>query len=504
MLELRNINKAYGEVIALKNASFSIDRGEIVALLGANGSGKSTMVKILGGSVKHDSGSILLNGKEIKITSSEASRKHRFAVAYQELSLIPRMSVWENVMLGHYIRTRTGRVDEKANRAVVQKLIDQFAVECTLDDFPQDLSPSTLSLIEIIKAVSWEPELLLLDEVTATLHHNEVEKLFANLRALAAGGMSIVTVTHRLAEVFQIASRAVILRNGVSVADFKLEGTDVDTIVYHMTGKMPEAVEARAHEEENAVHSEDVVLEVRGASIGDQVKNVNMKIRKGEIIGFGGLEGQGQSTFLRALYGVKHFTADELLLEGKPLSLRSPADAVNHGIGFISGDRNRESVFAQRSIGENIYSAKLSEGSALRVNTVGRMNREGMKIVEKHNIKIGKITDPISSLSGGNQQKVVFGRWIYESPNVLLLDDPTKGVDVAARADLHDFLRQAADKGMTVVMVSSDNTELLDVSDRIFVFYEGQVRAMLAGEDRTEEKLVSAMMGISGKEEKAE
>jgi len=504
LLELRNINKAYGEVIALKNASFSIGRGEIVALLGANGSGKSTMVKILGGSVKHDSGSILLNGKEIKIPSSEASRKHRFAVAYQELSLIPRMTVWENVMLGHYIRTRTGRVDEKANRAAVQKLVDQFCVECELDDFPQDLPPSTLSMIEIIKAVSWEPELLLLDEVTATLHHNEVEKLFQNLRTLAAGGMSIVTVTHRLAEVFQIASRAVILRNGVSVADFKLEGADVDTIVYHMTGKMPEAVEKQTAEAETGAVSGDVMLEVRNASVGDQVKNVNMKIQKGEIIGFGGLEGQGQSTFLRALYGVKPFTGGEMLLNGQAVSLHSPADAVNRGIGFISGDRNRESVFAQRSIGENIYSAKLSEGGSLKINTEANMNREGMKIVEKHNIKIGKVTDPISSLSGGNQQKVVFGRWIYEAPDVLLLDDPTKGVDVAARADLHDFLRSAAEKGMTVIMVSSDNTELLDVSDRIYVFYEGEIHAMLAGEDRTEEKLVAAMMGMAGKEEKAQ
>lgn len=500
MLELRNISKSYGEVVALKEASFSIERGEIVALLGANGSGKSTMVKILGGSVKNDEGAIQIDGREVKIPSSEASRALKFAVAYQELSLVPRMTVWENVMLGHYIRGKFKRVDDQANRACVQKLIDRFEIECKLDDYPQDLPPSTLSMIEIIKAISWQPEVLLLDEVTATLHHNEVETLFKNLRMYAGEGMSIVTVTHRLEEVFQIASRAVILRNGVSVADVKLEEADIDTIVYYMTGKMPEAVERQGGEKEGA---EEVILDIENVCVGDQVRDVNLKIHKGEIIGLGGLEGQGQSEFLRSLYGVKPIRSGCVRLNGKPLALHSPADAVRRGIGFISGDRNRESVFAQRSIGENIYSAKLSQGNALGWVTRNQMNREGMRIVKSHGIKIGKIADPISSLSGGNQQKVVFGRWIYESPDVLLLDDPTKGVDVAARAELHEFLRAAAQNGMTVVMVSSDNVELLDVSDRVCVFYEGRIQAMLTGDDRTEEKLVSAMLGMASKEASA-
>jgi ribose transport system ATP-binding protein len=503
LLELQNINKAYGEVVALKDASFSIDRGEIVALLGANGSGKSTMVKILGGSVKADSGTIFLHGQEVKISSSGVSRGLKFAVAYQDLSLISRMTVWENVMLGHFIRGSFGRVDAQKNRGFVQCLIEQFHIGCGLDDYPQDLPPSTLSLIEIIKAISWQPDVLLLDEVTATLHHNEVGTLFENLRMLAQSGMSIVTVTHRLEEVFHIASRAVILRNGVSVADIELNDTDIPTIVYHMTGKKPEAVDHSPTAEETSGDERDVVLDVENVSVGETVKCVSMKIRKGEIVGLGGLEGQGQSDFLRAIYGVHPIRSGAIRLDGRPLKPNSPADAVKHGIGFISGDRNRESVFPQRSIGENIYSAKLSKGNSLGYVTDKKINRESMDVVKNHDIKIGKITDPVSSLSGGNQQKVVFGRWICESPEVLLLDDPTKGVDVAARVDLHDFLRSATQNGMTVVMVSSDNVELLDVSDRIYIFYEGNIHAVLAGEDRTEEKLVSAMMGMSGKEAQA-
>lgn len=498
MLVLNDISKTYGEVVALKNASFSVESGEIVALLGANGSGKSTMVKILGGSVKNDIGTIELDGKIINVTSSEVSRKLGFAVAYQELSLLPQMTVWENVMLSHYIVTKLGRVDVRANRKRVQELIDKFEIDCQLDDYPRDLPSSTLSLIEIIKAISWQPRLLLLDEVTATLHHNEVSLLFNNLREYAKNGMAIVMVTHRLEEVFQVASRAQILRNGESVANIKLEGTDIDTLVYHMTGKRPD------HGKEKSVQkseiSEDVVLHVKDAEISGRVNGVDMQLCKGEIIGLGGLEGQGQSDFLRALYGVYPLDNGTVELNGKQVRFSSPADAVKNGIGFISGDRNRESVFPERTIGENIYSAKLSEGNMMGFVTTGKINRETMRIVQDYGIKIGKITDPISSLSGGNQQKVVFGRWIYELPGVLLLDDPTKGVDVAARAELHEFLRTAAAKGMTVIMVSSDNTELLEVSDRIYVFYEGRVQAILAGDDRTEERLVSAMMGISVKE----
>lgn len=499
MLVLNDISKTYGEVVALKNASFSIDSGEIVALLGANGSGKSTMVKILGGSVKKDSGTIEMEGRVINVSSSEESRKFGFAVAYQELSLLPQMTVWENVMLGHYIVTKFGRIDAKANREYVQALIDKFEIDCQLDDYPRDLSSSTLSLIEIIKAISWQPRLLLLDEVTATLHHNEVSLLFNNLREYAKAGMSIVMVTHRLEEVFQIASRAQILRNGESVANLKLEATDIDTIIYYMTGKRPDHSKEKVAP--NAENSETVVLEVKGAEIAGRVNGVNMQLHKGEIIGFGGLEGQGQSDFLRALYGVHSLDNGTIELNSETVKFASPADAVKNGIGFISGDRNRESVFSERTIGENIYSAKLSEGSMLGFLTAGQINRKTMMIVQDYGIKIGKITDPISSLSGGNQQKVVFGRWIYELPDILLLDDPTKGVDVAARAELHEFLRTAAAKGMTVIMVSSDNTELLEVSDRIYVFYEGKVQAILSGDDRTEERLVSAMMGIGKKED---
>jgi len=227
MLEIKNIRKAFGAVQALKDASFNIDKGEIVALLGANGSGKSTLIKILGGSVFPDSGDIEINGRNVRITGSIDARGLKIAVAYQELSLLPRMTVYENIMLGHFKKGKFGRIDEKSNKDYVRSLFEKYGVQCGLDDYPSYLPTSTLNLIEITKAVSWEPDLLLLDEMTATLHHNEVELLFKNLKELAEKGIAIVFVTHRLAEVFRIASRAVVLRNGESVANVPLPDTEM-------------------------------------------------------------------------------------------------------------------------------------------------------------------------------------------------------------------------------------------------------------------------------------
>lgn len=489
---MKHMHKTYGAVVALRDVSMTLEKGEIAALLGANGSGKSTLVKILGGTVKEDSGEIFIDERQVKIKSSTDSRRLRISVAYQELSLLPRMTVLENVMLGHYIKNKLGRIDEKANRIYVEGLFQALGVECDLDAYAQDLPPAVLSLVEIIKAVSWKPDLLLLDEVTATLHHDEVEKLFAYLKKLSATGTSIVMVTHRLGEIYQIASRAVILRSGESVADVNLADCEMDTIVYHMTGKMPEAHQREAE----GIDTTDVLLQVKGLCIEGKVNKADMAVSRGEIIGIGGLEGQGQSEFIRAIYGIIPHSEGEILLHSEPMAVRDAADAVRRGIGFVSGDRNRESVFSILPIGENIFSAKMAMKSMLGPISKRIINKAAQSIVDEYGIKIGRITDPISSLSGGNQQKVVFGRWILVRPDLLLLDDPTKGVDVSARRELHNFLKRAADEGMTVLMVSSDNDELIELSDRIYIFYEGGIHGVLSGEDKTEEKLVSAMMGL--------
>lgn len=494
LLETKNISKAFGVVRALNDASFKVEKGEIVALLGANGSGKSTLIKILGGAINSDSGTIHIDGKEVKMRGSDASRRLKIAVAYQELSLLPLMTVCENVMLGHFIKGKFGSVDEKANKAYVESLFKKYNITCDLNETPSNLPPSVLSMIEIVKAISWKPEFLLLDEVTATLHHTEVELLFENLRELAEAGTSIVIVTHRLGEIYRVASRAVILRNGSSVADVNLAETSIDTIVYNMTGKLPESTHHGIRSME--CEGSDTSLCVENLSVPGYVHNASISIKKREIVGLGGLEGQGQSQLLRALFGVIPYTADKVIINGKQAKYNDAADAVRDGIGFISGDRTRESVFGQRSIGENIYSARLAKWSDFSFISKRKVNRDTAKIVDDYAIKIGNIDNPITSLSGGNQQKVVFGRWSFVEPILLLLDDPTKGVDVATRHEMHNFLQNSAERGMTVIMVSSDHNELLEVCDRIYVFFEGNIHAVLEGENKTEERFVSAMLGL--------
>ena len=261
-----------------------------------------------------------------------------------------------------------------------------------------------------------------------------------------------------------------------------------------MTGKMPETVRQTDHAADPS--SSDAALHVEHLYVGNFVKDVSMSVGKGEIVGLGGLEGQGQSQFLRALFGVVPYQSGTVTVDGVRKRYKNPAAAVKDGIGFISGDRNRESVFGQRSIGENIYSARLAQKSDLKLLSRSRINRSTQKIVEEYAIKIGDLDNPISSLSGGNQQKAVFGRWSFVAPRVLLLDDPTKGVDVTTRREMHRFLRRTADGGTTVVIVSSDNDELLEVADRILVFFEGSIHSVLAGESKTEERLVSSMLGL--------
>jgi ABC-type sugar transport system ATPase subunit len=492
LLRIKNVHKTYGAVTALCDVSLSLEKREIIALLGANGSGKSTLVKILGGSVAEGLGEIFIDDVRVRIRDTRDSRRHKISVAYQELSLIPRMTVLENIMLGHYIKNRLGRIDMAKNREYVTSLFKELDIGCDLDEYPGDLAPSAQSLVEIVKAVSWKPDILLLDEVTATLHHDEAEKLFAYMRLLADRGTSIMMVTHRLGEIYKVASRAVILRNGQVAADIELDSCDMETVIYHMTGAIPESHKR----EEGGPAASEAVLKISDLCVGDKVKEASITVNRGEIIGIGGLEGQGQSEFLRAVYGVVPHQTGEVELKGERISIRDASEAVRRGIGFVSGDRNRESVFPILSICLNIYSAKLTIGSMFGIISNGKIKTSGQKIADDYDIRIGQVTDPISSLSGGNQQKAVFGRWILVTPDILLLDDPTKGVDVMARRELHNFLRRAADDGMTVILVSSDNDELLEVTSRIYVFYEGRIHGVLSGEDKTEEKLVSAMMGL--------
>ncbi len=498
MFELRGVTKTFDAVVALNNASLRVETGEIKALLGSNGSGKSTMVKVLSGLVNPNAGEVLFDGKQVHIKSAADARKLGIAVAYQDLSLIPAMTVADNIVLGLEPRKKSGIIDRQKARATAEAIMKKLKITCSPDALVQTLMPSTQSMIEIAKALALNPKVLVLDEATASLHHDEVDVLFELLMELKQQGMSIIIVTHRMGEIYRVCDSCTILKGGETVAEGPISQMPLDDIVFHMTGKRPQvkdpnSAEAHAHQTENQA----VTLEVQNLSVFPKVNGISMKVGKGEIVGIGGLDGQGQSEFIRAILGVAKVDSGQLIYHGQPAKFHSSADAIAANIGFISGDRNKESIFPLRSVAENIFAGNTTKGGLFAPLSMKNINDFAKQAVDKYGIVAGSLYHPASSLSGGNQQKLVVARWIALMPDLLLLDDPTKGVDIHARQEIHKILKDCTASGMSIIYVSSDNEELLEISDSIYVFYEGKISARLTGADRTEEKMVAGMMGLT-------
>lgn len=496
MFEMRGIQKTFDAVVALKGASLTVEPGKITALLGSNGSGKSTMVKILAGLVKPNSGEILFDGKPVTIHSSVDSHKLGVATAFQDLSLAPTMSVLDNIVLGNEPKGKFGMVDRKTTVREVKALLERFNIDCDLNAYVTTLVPSTQSLIEVAKAIYLKPRLLLLDEVTASLHHNEIPVLFNILNELKKQGVAIVFVTHRINEVFELCDNVTIMRSGDTVAEFTAKELTLNDIVFNMTGKKPDAESCPVTSRED--FTGEPVLDVQNMEIFPKVKDISLKAYKGEIIGIAGLEGQGQPEFIRAVLGDKVLEGGSIIFKGKSVKFKHPAQAMRQGMGFISGDRTNEAIFAVRSVGENIYAGKTTKGHMFKYISGKAIRTFSNNAVAKYNIKIGALKNPASSLSGGNQQKLVVARWIAMNPDLLLLDDPTKGVDIHSRSEIHNILRDCArESNMTIIYSSSENEELLAIADRIYVFYEGRVSGVLSGDCKTLERLVAAQMGIT-------
>ncbi|MEM1483507.1 sugar ABC transporter ATP-binding protein [Oscillospiraceae bacterium PP1C4] len=494
---MRNITKSFDAVLALNDASLKVKQGEIMALLGSNGSGKSTMVKVLSGLVNPTHGEVLIDGKPVSIKSAADARNLSIAVAYQDLSLIPAMSVIDNIVLALEPKMSIGMINRKKARETAEFYLNKLKIDVDPDALVQYLMPSTQSMVEIAKALALQPKLLILDEATASLHSDEVDILFDLLQEIKKEGVSVIIVTHRMNEIFRVCDRCTILKAGQTVAAGSISEMDLDEIVFHMTGKRPDkntgVCECSIHQNKE----EDLLLDVRGLTMLPKLDHVDFKAYKGEVVGIGGLDGQGQSEFIRAILADTKYTGGEIIYRGKTIKYKSTADAIADDMGFISGDRNRESIFPVRSVAENIFAGNATKGKLFAPLSPKTTESFAQKAMDDYGIVAGSTAHPANSLSGGNQQKLVVGRWIALAPALLLLDDPTKGVDINSRREIHKILKGCLAQGMSVIYVSSDNEELLEISDRIYVFYEGKISAQLVGGDRTEEKLVAAMLGLN-------
>jgi ribose transport system ATP-binding protein len=493
-LSARNIVKRYGGVVALSDGNLDIHTGEVVALIGANGSGKSTMSKVINGVVVLDGGQLLLDDKPVNFSSPQAAKNIGIATVFQELSLIPQMTVAENIWLTREPLTAFGRVNNKLLKEKTEQLLALFQGTYKIDIHPDDvvasLPPDENQIIEILKAISFDPWMIILDEATASLDNRQVQRLFELIGDWKEAGKAVVFVSHRMEEIFRIADKYSVLRNGKTVGAGEIEDIDEQKLVKLMIEKESVFTFTRGAVD---VNEKPVCLEAKDLRT-ETLHGVSFKIREGELVGIGGLQGQGQRSLLHSIFGDIPYSGT-VRLYGKEINFKHPREALKHGLALVPGDRGREGLLSIRSILENLQLPSWSKyGFPLRI---GEAKKDAQQVGSSLNLVMPGLQEPVSSLSGGNAQKVVLGKWLMRKPKLLLLDDPTKGVDVNTKAEIYALLTQLCREGKTILFYSSEDEELVGLCDRVLVMHDGIISTELCDASLTKENLIAASLGIS-------
>ena len=502
IVEMRNINKSFPGVKALSNISFSVKPGEVHVLLGENGAGKSTLMKVLSGVYQPDSGSIVLNGVEHSKLNPRISREGGISIIYQELSVVNWLDIRENIFMGRMQSKKIGPVSTidyaKLNQDT-KKLLKQVNLDkYEPNKMASELSISEKQMLEIAKAISFDAKCIVMDEPTSSLTESEVKKLFEIIRDLKSKGIGIVFISHKLSEIKEIGDRISILKDGNYVGTWNVSDLSEEDMVRLMVGRELE----KSYQEGHGAFGE-VVFEVKNLSRKDgKVRDFHMQVRKGEIVGLSGLVGAGRSEAMEAIFGAVPKTSGEILLEGKRLTIHTPYDALKNGIGLVTENRRETGFFQNFSNKRNISIASLLKKSKLG-GVCGLIQEKSEKqMAEKAKldlqIKWASDTQLTKNLSGGNQQKVILGKWISAGVKVLIFDEPTKGIDVGTKSEIYKMMRRLAENGIIVIVVSSEMPELLAVCDRIMVMAEGKVRGEFDIAEATEEKLAMLATGNGG------
>ena len=486
---LSGVSKAFAGVKVLKDVSFDVRAGEVHALLGENGAGKSTLIKILSGLYTPDGGTITVDGRQMKLTSPRDATAAGIATVYQELLLFPELSVAENIFLGHYPRTSSGVIDWSAVRSRARDLLDQLDTrELDVDTKVLTLSVAQRQRVEIAKALSRNAKILIMDEPTASLVEADVQRLMGIVRQLRERGVGIVYVSHRMPEIFALADRVTVLRDGAHVATKDIGEVDELQLVSLMVGRPIDSLFPKV---EAAIG--DTVLQVDGLNRDRQVRDISFSLRKGEILGIAGLVGSGRTELALTLFGMTPATSGTVVLDGKPVAIRSPRQARDLGIAYVPEDRGLQGLVKPMAIRKNISMAtidRLSSGIFIRAAQEARRATEAVK---RLGVRCRSIGQPVGELSGGNQQKVVIAKWLETSPKVLILDEPTRGVDVGAKAEIHTIMGELVRQGVAILMISSELPEVLGMSDRVLVMAGGRIMEELSREEATPERVGAAM-----------
>jgi ribose transport system ATP-binding protein len=494
VLEMRGIAKHFAGTAALVDASLVIGPGEVHALVGQNGAGKSTLIKVLTGYHRRDAGEVLFEGRPFEVGSPHEAQKRGISTIYQEINLVPLRSVTENICLGRE-KKRFGLLDWRAMHAEAERLLGRFNVSIDVRRPLGDFSTATQQMVAIARAIGFSARLVIMDEPTSSLDEREVAVLFGVIRQLKAEGVSVVFVSHKLDELYEVCDRVTIMRDGRTVRTAAMHEIGKLDLVSAMLGRGVARAEGHAtaftHRDEAAIG--EVMFSASGLAAGQSVSDVSFELRRGEIAGFAGLLGAGRTETARLVFGADRPRAGEMRMEGVPYAPRAPAEAIAAGLGFCTEDRKIEGIVPEMSVAENMMLAMLPRLSRNGVLDEARQREIVERFIRSLDIKCSGPNQRIRELSGGNQQKVLLARWLAMSPRLLILDEPTRGIDVGAKAEIQRLIRSLADDGLGVLMISSELEEIVEGADRIFVLREGVSVAEFDGAAAGEDEVLAAM-----------
>ena len=485
ILELKHITKLYPGVVALNDVSLEVRRGEILALVGENGAGKSTLIKTCSGAITPTQGEIVINGKSFTGMTPQTSEQNGIGVIYQEFNLVGDLSVAENIFLGRAIR-KGMVIDLKAMERESKKILDSLNIKINPKTLVKTLSVGYQQMVEIAKAVSQNAKLLIMDEPSAPLTSAEVEAMFAIVDKLKAGGVSIIYISHRLDEIVRLADRITILRDGQYVTTLNTDETNKDELVKYMVGR--QLTEVYPKRDEICVKDEVIFEAVNVSGNGD--KNISFKIHRGEVLGLGGLVGAGRTEFAELMFGMRPKTAGKFIFKGKEISPKTPKDAIELGIGLVPEDRKKEGALLGMSIRCNINMPiyqRISKGTVINEKKEEEIAQTYRKEIS---IKTPTLDQLVKNLSGGNQQKVILAKWLAADSELLIFDEPTRGIDVGAKQEIYTLINHLVEQGKTVLMISSEMEELMGMSDRILILAEGNMTGELNKSEFNQERIM--------------
>ncbi|SFI46954.1 monosaccharide ABC transporter ATP-binding protein, CUT2 family [Collimonas sp. OK307] len=488
IISLENVTKRFPGVLALDNCRFDLRRGEVHALMGENGAGKSTLMKVLAGVYPKDSGEIRIEGLPVEIPTPRAAQMLGIGIIHQELNLMNHLTAAQNIFIGREPRGRYGLfLDEDALNRQTKAIFERMRLDLDPGTLVSELTVAKQQMVEIAKALSFDSRVLIMDEPTAALNNAEIEDLFRIIRQLQSHGVGIIYISHKMDELRQISNRVTVMRDGQYIATVPTATTSMETIIGMMVGRQLD----NSGSEIPDTSGNDIVLQVKGLERGVTIKDVSFTLRKGEILGFAGLMGAGRTEVARAIFGADRLDAGEILVHGAKVSIKSPRDAVAHGIGYLSEDRKHFGLATGLDVKTNV--ALSSMNSFLKQGLFldqAAIHDTAQGYVRKLGIKTPSVDQPVRLLSGGNQQKIVIAKWLLRDCDILFFDEPTRGIDVGAKSEIYKLLNTLAEQGKAIVMISSELPEVLRMSHRILVMCEGRITGELAAAEASQEKIM--------------